>query len=72
MTALATGLALIPLAIAGDLPGHEIEHPMAIVILGGLVTSTLFTLLVLPTFYMHVHGWLTRQAPEPPLDGGRV
>jgi CzcA family heavy metal efflux pump len=52
MTALTTGLALIPLAIAGDLPGHEIEHPMAIVILGGLVTSTLLNLLVVPTLYM--------------------
>jgi Cu/Ag efflux pump CusA len=40
MTALATGLALVPLAVAGHIPGHEIEHPMAIVILGGLVTST--------------------------------
>ncbi len=41
MTALATGLALVPLVISGDIPGHEIEYPMAIVILGGLVTSTL-------------------------------
>ena len=40
MTALATGLALVPLAWAGNKPGHEIEHPMAVVILGGLVTST--------------------------------
>jgi CzcA family heavy metal efflux pump len=52
MTALATGLALVPLAIAGDLPGHEIEHPMAIVILGGLVTSTLLNLLVVPSLYL--------------------
>ena len=41
MTTLATGLALVPLAISGDTPGQEIEHPMAVVILGGLVTSTL-------------------------------
>ena len=46
MTALATGLALVPLAVAGSIPGHEIEHPMAIVILGGLVTSTLLNLFV--------------------------
>jgi Cu/Ag efflux pump CusA len=52
MTALATGLALVPLAIAGDLPGHEIEHPMAIVILGGLVTSTLLNLLIVPSLYL--------------------
>jgi Cu/Ag efflux pump CusA len=52
MTALTTGLALVPLVIAGAIPGHEIEHPMAIVILGGLVTSTLLNLLVVPTLYL--------------------
>ena len=52
MTALATGLALVPLAIAGDLPGHEIEHPMAVVILGGLITSTLLNLGILPSLYL--------------------
>ena len=52
MTALATGLALVPLAIAGDLPGHEIEHPMAIVILGGLITSTLLNLFIVPSLYL--------------------
>lgn len=54
MTALTTGLALVPLAIAGDIPGHEIEHPMAIVILGGLLTSTLLNLLVVPTLYLQL------------------
>jgi Cu/Ag efflux pump CusA len=52
MTALATGLALVPLAIAGSIPGHEIEHPMAIVILGGLITATLLNLFVLPSLYL--------------------
>ena len=52
MTALATGLALVPLAYGGDLPGQEIEHPMAIVILGGLVTSTIFNLLLMPALYL--------------------
>ncbi len=52
MTALATGLALIPLIIAGNIPGHEIEHPMAIVILGGLVTSTLVNLFIVPALYL--------------------
>jgi len=52
MTALTTGLALVPLAIAGNIPGHEIEHPMAIVILGGLVTSTVLNLLVVPSLYL--------------------
>jgi Cu/Ag efflux pump CusA len=52
MTALATGLALVPLVIAGTKPGQEIEHPMAIVILGGLLTSTLVNLFVVPTLYL--------------------
>lgn len=52
MTALTTGLALVPLVIAGDIPGQEIEYPMAIVILGGLTTSTLLNLLVVPTLYL--------------------
>jgi Cu/Ag efflux pump CusA len=52
MTTLACGLALVPLVIAGSIPGHEIEHPMAIVILGGLVTSTLLNLFVVPALYL--------------------
>jgi Cu/Ag efflux pump CusA len=40
MTALATGLVLVPLPAYGDIPGHEVELPMAVVIVGGLVTST--------------------------------
>jgi len=53
MTALATGLALLPLVVSGDKPGEEIEHPMAVVILGGLVSSTLLNLFVLPALYLH-------------------
>ncbi len=56
MTASATGLALVPLAIEGSIPGHEIEHPMAIVILGGLITATLLNLLVLPSLYLRFAG----------------
>jgi CzcA family heavy metal efflux pump len=52
MTAFATGLAIVPLVIAGDIPGHEIEHPMAIVILGGLFTSTMLNLFVVPAIYL--------------------
>ncbi|MFO0601881.1 MAG: efflux RND transporter permease subunit [Polyangiales bacterium] len=52
MTALATALALVPLVAGGRRPGHEIEHPMAVVILGGLVTSTLLNLFVLPALYL--------------------
>ncbi len=51
MTAFATGLALVPLVVAGDTPGHEIEHPLAVVVLGGLVSSTVLNLLVLPVVY---------------------
>lgn len=52
MTTLATGLALVPLVVLGNIPGHEIEHPMALVILGGLVTSTLLNLFVVPSLYL--------------------
>jgi Cu/Ag efflux pump CusA len=52
MTAAATGLALVPLIVAGNAPGHEIEHPMAVVILGGLVSSTLLNLFLLPALYL--------------------
>ena len=53
MTAIATGLAIVPLAVAGDIPGHEVEHPMAVVILGGLITSTLLNLFIVPVLYWH-------------------
>ena len=51
MTALTAGLALIPLAMGGDLPGNEIQSPMAKVILGGLLSSTLLNLFVVPIVY---------------------
>ncbi len=51
MTALASALALIPLALSGEKPGNEIQSPMAIVILGGLLTSTLLNLYVIPAVY---------------------
>ncbi|MBK9104058.1 MAG: efflux RND transporter permease subunit [Saprospiraceae bacterium] len=51
MTALTAGLALIPLAIGGDLPGNEIQSPMAKVILGGLLTSTLLNIFIVPVVY---------------------
>jgi CzcA family heavy metal efflux pump len=52
MTALATALAVVPLVVAGTIPGHEIEHPMALVILGGLVTSTFVNLFIVPSLYL--------------------
>lgn len=51
MTALTTALALIPLAITGDLPGNEIQSPMAKVILGGLLSSTLLNIFIVPAVY---------------------
>ena len=52
MTALATGLALVPLVVSGNRPGNEIELPMAVVILGGLVTSTALNLVLVPALYL--------------------
>lgn len=51
MTASTAALALLPLVVRGNVPGHEIEFPMAVVILGGLATSTLLNLLILPVLY---------------------
>ena len=52
MTALSSALALIPLALNGDLPGNEIQSPMATVILGGLLTSTLLNGFIIPIVYL--------------------
>jgi Cu(I)/Ag(I) efflux system membrane protein CusA/SilA len=52
MTALCSGLALIPLALGGDLPGNEIQSPMAKVILGGLLTSTFLNAFIIPIMYL--------------------
>jgi Cu/Ag efflux pump CusA len=56
MTALATGLALVPLVLTGNEPGHEIEHPLAVVVVGGLITSTLLNLFVVPSLYLRFCG----------------
>ncbi|MDQ4108220.1 MAG: efflux RND transporter permease subunit, partial [Actinomycetota bacterium] len=52
MTVFTTGLVLVPLIVAGEIPGNEIEHPMAVVILGGLITATLLNLFVVPALYL--------------------
>ena len=52
MTSLATGLAVVPLVVLGARPGYEIEYPLAVVILGGLLTSTLLNLVVVPSLYL--------------------
>jgi Cu/Ag efflux pump CusA len=77
MTALATALALLPLLIYGNRPGQEIEFPMATVILGGLLTSTLLNLFVLPALYLRFGRRRTGPAGVGPDsnrsdDGGRA
>ncbi len=54
MTALTTALALIPIVIKGNLPGNEIQSPLAIVILGGIISSTILNLIVVPAIYLLV------------------
>ena len=63
LTALSTGLALLPVAWQLHQPGHEIEGPMAVVILGGLVSSTAVTLLLIPPLSVR---WLRPPAEDPP------
>ena len=53
MTAMTTTLALVPIALGGNRPGYEIEYPMALVILGGLISSTVLNLFLLPAFYLY-------------------
>ncbi|MEA2195257.1 MAG: hypothetical protein QOG42_1691, partial [Solirubrobacteraceae bacterium] len=60
---LASAAMLLPFAVGGDIPGLEIVHPMAIVMLGGLVASTLLILFVVPALYLRF-----ATAPEPPED----
>ena len=71
MTALCSALALVPLALRGSLPGNEIQSPMAKVILGGLLTSTLLNGFVIPIVYewMGQHKLLPPRQPETKCDG---
>jgi Cu/Ag efflux pump CusA len=66
MTALAAGIALVPLVLAADAPGKEILNPVAVVIVGGLVSSTLLGLAVTPTLFYH----LCHRAAEKALRAG--
>jgi copper/silver efflux system protein len=68
MTALTAGLALLPLALAGGQPGNEIQSPMAVVVLGGLLTSLALNMVVVPVLYMR-YGTTGRGA-EPRTPGG--
>jgi Cu/Ag efflux pump CusA len=72
MTALVTALGLLPLAIGAGEAGREIEGPMAIVILGGLITSTLLNLLVLPTLAVRFGRFERAAVPGSPVTTGAV
>ena len=64
MTALSAGLALIPLAVAGGEPGNEIQSPMAIVVLGGLLSAVVLNMVVVPALYLR-YGVTSRASPAP-------
>jgi Cu/Ag efflux pump CusA len=61
VTALATAVAVTPFAIAGDRPGLELISPIAVTILGGLVTTTVVNLVILPSLYL----WIARGSTSP-------
>ncbi len=65
MTALATGLALVPIVVGGTRSGQEVEHPMAVVILGGLFTSTVLNLFLLPPLYLRFGRRTVRETATP-------
>jgi len=73
MTALTAALALIPLALNGDAPGNEIQSPMAKVILGGLLTSTLLNIYVVPIVYyiLRRHNWIKMKNGNTETQGHR-
>ena len=70
MTALVTGVGLIPLALGAGEPGKEIQQPMAVVILGGIVTSTFLNMIVIPALYLK-YGRAQAHAPSRDYDAGR-
>ncbi len=64
MTALTSALALVPIAVRGGEPGNEIQSPLAIVILGGLISSTLLNIFIVPVFYRKIQQRKDRKLAE--------
>jgi Cu/Ag efflux pump CusA len=71
MTALSAGLALVPLALAGGEPGNEIQSPMAVVVLGGLLSAVLLNMLVVPALYLR-YGAETPPRETPDMRNGKA
>ncbi len=72
MTALVTGIGLIPLALGAGAPGKEIQQPMAVVILGGIATSTVLNMVVIPALYLKYGRAEARRSREEPAIGAAV
>ncbi|AXK40211.1 efflux RND transporter permease subunit [Crenobacter cavernae] len=66
MTTLCAALALLPLIIPGSIPGYEVEHPMAVAILGGVVTSSLLSLFIMPILYLRFGASAGKTTADPP------
>jgi Cu(I)/Ag(I) efflux system membrane protein CusA/SilA len=64
MTALSSAFAMVPLVLGGDLPGNEIQSPMAKVILGGLLTSTLLNGFIIPIMYLLTNKEIVREVMQ--------
>jgi len=69
MTAMAASFGFIPMALSTS-PGAELQRPLATVVIGGIVTATLLTLFVLPTFYLRMEGWVASRAESRAKAGG--
>jgi Cu/Ag efflux pump CusA len=67
ITALAVGLVMVPLAVTGNIAGQEIANPLALIILGGLVTSTIFSLFIVPSLYL---GFGPKSSQQSAIEGG--
>jgi Cu/Ag efflux pump CusA len=72
LTALATALILLPVVFAGAIPGHEIGHPMAVVVLGGLAMSTLLNLFVVPSLYLRLGGAMSVRVTQTDMRGPQL